>query len=469
MGDKNNKRKRLDPTSTENFGSKKNKRDVSEKKNEKKRIEKKLVEKNDEKKNGEKKNALPRRPNADQENQNGCRSHILSNRPGLFLHSCDLVLEINNSAKQSSSKQKNKKNTYLYTKYFSDDDDDYAVIDIIYPGGQREKFALASSTKFEYDPIDELFRFVETFIFYFIDNGVKKDDEVDEHSDPKSHTDIQKRFTYSKGGLRNQNSVYRNLRSSIRTKRKDRFIEAIKSFNCQMDYLVQNNDLDPFLKNRKPEGCLLEFILEQIYARCCSETDLPNITKAKSFSDATYGELRFALVEEMIQEAGINGNSIFVDLGCGIGNVVIHVNARVGCDSYGVESNEVRHEIADRQINEYKGRMALWGLDQTGTVEVMKADFLNCDYVVRLLRKADVVLTNNYAFASSTNEALTRLFLEMKEGAKIISLKDFRTGANRNGPESILKVTKYSYPPDRNYVSWTNADGCYFVSTVRHN
>ncbi|CAG8482816.1 23176_t:CDS:2 [Rhizophagus irregularis] len=396
MGDKNNKRKRLDPTSTENFGSKKNKRD----------------------------NALPRRPNADQENQNGCRSHILSNRPGLFLHSCDLVLEINNSAKQSSSKQKNKKNTYLYTKY------------IIYPGGQREKFALASSTKFEYDPIDELFRFVETFIFYFIDNGVKKDDEVDEHSDPKSHTDIQKRFTYSKGGLRNQNSVYRNLRSSIRTKRKDRFIEAIKSFNCQMDYLVQNNDLDPFLKDRKPEGCLLEFILEQIYARCCSETDLPNITKAKC---------------------------------CGIGNVVIHVNARVGCDSYGVESNEARHEIADRQINEYKGRMALWGLDQTGTVEVMKADFLNCDYVVRLLRKADVVLTNNYAFASSTNEALTRLFLEMKEGAKIISLKDFRTGANRNGPESILKVTKYSYPPDRNYVSWTNADGCYFVSTVRHN
>ncbi|CAB4439670.1 unnamed protein product [Rhizophagus irregularis] len=285
MGDKNNKRKRLDPTSTEIL------------------------------------NALPRRPNADQENQNGCRSHILSNRPGLFLHSCDLVLEINNSAKQSSSKQKNKKNTYLYTKYFSDDDDDYAVIDIIYPGGQREKFALASSTKFEYDPIDELFRF---------------------------------------GGLRNQNSVYRNLRSSIRTKRKDRFIEAIKSFNCQMDYLVQNNDLDPFLKDRKPEGCLLEFILEQIYARCCSETDLPNITKAKSFSDATYGELRFALVEEMIQEAGINGNSIFVDLGCGIGNVVIHVNARVGCDSYGVESNEARHEIADRQINEYKGRMALW-------------------------------------------------------------------------------------------------------------
>ena len=141
---------------------------------------------------------------------------------------------------------------------------------------------MASSPKFEYDPLDELFRFVETFIFYFIDNGVKTDDEVDEHSDPKSHTDIQKRFTYSKeGGLRNQNSVYRNLRSSLRTKRKDRFIEAIKSFNCQMDYLVQSNDLDSFLKVRKPEGRLLEFILEQIYARCCSETDLPNITKAK--------------------------------------------------------------------------------------------------------------------------------------------------------------------------------------------
>lgn len=129
--------------------------------------------------------------------------------------------------------------------------------------------------------MDELFRFVETFIFYFIDNGVKTDDEVDEHSDPKEHTDIQKRFTHSKDGLRNQNSVYRNLRSSLRTKRKDRFIEAVKSFNAQMDYLVQNNDLESFLKVRKPEGCFLEYILEQIYARCCSETDLPNITKAK--------------------------------------------------------------------------------------------------------------------------------------------------------------------------------------------
>ncbi|CAI2189904.1 7205_t:CDS:2, partial [Funneliformis geosporum] len=451
MGDKNNnKRKRTYSSSTENSGSKKNKREPGEKMLEKKKIEKKL-EKNDEKRNGERKNSLPRRPNVDQENQNGCRSHSSSAHPGVFLNSYDLVLELDTFANQSSSKQRNKKNTYCYTKY------------IIYPSGQKEKFALASSSKFEYDPVDELFRFVETFIFYFINNGVKTDDEVDEHSDPKPHTDIQKRFTYSKEGkIRNQNSIYRDLRSSLRTKRKDKFIEAIKSFNSQMDDLVQNNDLESFLKVRRPESCFLEFMLEQIYARCCSETHLPNITKAKSFSDATYGELQFALVEEMIQKAGINSNSTFIDLGCGIGNIVIHINARIGCDSYGVESNEARFDIADRQVNEYKGRMALWGLDQTGTVEVKKADFLNSDYVIRLLRKADIVLTNNYAFTSSTNEALTRLFLDMKKGAKIISLKDFRTGANRNGPESILNVVKYSYPPDRNYVSWTNADGCYF-------
>ena len=117
MGDKNNKRKRVDPTSTENFGSKKNKRDTNEKKIEKKKTEKKLIEKNDEKKIAEKKNGLPRRPNnADQENQNGCRSHSSSARPGVFLSSYDLVLELNISAKQYSSKQKNKKNTYFYTK-----------------------------------------------------------------------------------------------------------------------------------------------------------------------------------------------------------------------------------------------------------------------------------------------------------------------------------------------------------------
>ena len=45
-----------------------------------------------------------------------------------------------------------------------------------------------------------------------------------------------------------------------------------------------------------------------------------------------------------------------MDLGCGIGNVVLQVAAQTGCEAYGIEINETPCKIAKRQLKEYAAR-----------------------------------------------------------------------------------------------------------------
>lgn len=86
------------------------------------------------------------------------------------------------------------------------------------------------------------------------------------------------------------------------------------------------------------------------------------------------------------------------------------------------------------------------------------------------LKRSDVVLVNNYAFDAVTNQALAQLFLDLKEGTKIISLKSFVPKNHKinqrtlNMPESILSVAEYEYFSEA--VSWTNNGGLYYIATV---
>ncbi|KAJ2329342.1 Nucleosomal histone H3-Lys79 methylase, partial [Coemansia sp. RSA 2673] len=65
---------------------------------------------------------------------------------------------------------------------------------------------------------------------------------------------------------------------------------------------------------------------------------------------------------------------------------------------------------------------------------------------------------------------LLQLFLDLKEGTKIISLKPFVTpdhkisARNIYSPESILKIRRYPYWSQ--CVSWTDSGGEYFIQTV---
>jgi H3 lysine-79-specific histone-lysine N-methyltransferase len=78
------------------------------------------------------------------------------------------------------------------------------------------------------------------------------------------------------------------------------------------------------------------------------------------------------------------------------------------------------------------------------------------------------VLVNNKAFTPALNDDLVRMFLDLKKGCKVISLKSFvansKSTHNINDVGStILDVEEHTYP--EGYVSWTNAGGDYYIAT----
>jgi len=105
-----------------------------------------------------------------------------------------------------------------------------------------------------------------------------------------------------------------------------------------------------------------------------------------------------------------------------------------------------------------------------GSVKMIQGDFLDSPELAGILARADLVLVNNYAFNSALNQSLLQLFLDLKEGCKIISLKTFVSldhkinVRNAGSVESILRVKKYPYYT--NAVSWTHNGGEYFIATV---
>jgi H3 lysine-79-specific histone-lysine N-methyltransferase len=70
-----------------------------------------------------------------------------------------------------------------------------------------------------------------------------------------------------------------------------------------------------------------------------------------------YGEINAILINEFIEKTRINSKSIFMDLGCGIGNVVLQVAAQTGCEAYGIEIMDIPCKFAKRQLKEYAARM----------------------------------------------------------------------------------------------------------------
>lgn len=127
--------------------------------------------------------------------------------------------------------------------------------------------------------------------------------------------------------------------------------------------------------------------------------------------------------------------------------MVLQVALQTHCKCYGIELLETPHNFARIQLAEYRARVQLYGRS-AGTVHLSKGDFLEDDRVHKIISRVDVLFVNNYAFESDVNHRLMQTFLEMKEGAVIISFRAFRppdykiTEYNMNGIASILSVER---------------------------
>ena len=259
------------------------------------------------------------------------------------------------------------------------------------------------------------------------------------------------------------------LQRAIKKREPDTIKAVMESWNTALSKLVEDGTVARILdgKHTLPPS-LVERVLNQAYSRTVSP-NLKLLKKYQAGTDNVYGELLPKFVTKILKEdLRLKSNQVFVDLGSGVGNVVLQAALEVGCESWGCEMMKDYCLVADLQQVEFQARSRLWGL-QMGSVNLEKGDFTENAAIKKILRKADAVLVNNQVFTPATNEALTTLFLDLKDGCRVVSLKSFVpadhkiTARNFQSPYNLLRVETKRY--FSNCVSWTNEGGTYFIST----
>jgi H3 lysine-79-specific histone-lysine N-methyltransferase len=260
----------------------------------------------------------------------------------------------------------------------------------------------------------------------------------------------------------------RRLEKAYNRRILDDFKAALNQYNDALLKLVKDGTVGKNLETRTElPRTLVAFILGQVYDRTVApKVDL--LAKYTNGTDNVYGELLPSFISTiLVERLQMTSDQTFVDLGSGVGNVVLQAALEIGCESWGCEMMENACNLAEAQLREFEARCHLWGL-APGKVNLARGDFRAPGGIQEVLRRADVVLVNNQAFTSQLNDDLVRMFLDLKTGCKIVSLKSFvhdhKSALNDVG-RSILTVEDFTYPED--YVSWTSASGTYCISTKK--
>ncbi|ORZ34315.1 histone methylation protein DOT1-domain-containing protein, partial [Catenaria anguillulae PL171] len=213
---------------------------------------------------------------------------------------------------------------------------------------------------------------------------------------------------------------------------------------------------------------LVHHVLYQAYTRAVApHADV--LQKYEAFSNTVYGEVNPVFVDMMLDKVKIESKDTFVDLGSGIGNVVLHVAARTECSAYGIEIQSAAADLAQRQLDEFRARLKFLNR-RLGHVELYEGDMLTHAAIPGLIARADVIFCNNYVFQPELNRALVELFLDCKDGTKIVTLREFApvdnriTSRNVHSVEALFDVECFDYHAD--FVSWTDQAGRWYVHTM---
>jgi H3 lysine-79-specific histone-lysine N-methyltransferase len=173
---------------------------------------------------------------------------------------------------------------------------------------------------------------------------------------------------------------------------------------------------------------LVKRITAQSYNRIVSP-QAHRLRKVKG-KETTYGELLTPFVHKIFQQTGLNSSHVFVDLGSGVGNVVLQAALQTGAESWGIEKMPLAASLGSKQAAELQARARLWNIS-LGDIHLIAGDFLETPEIDAVLRRADVVLVNNKVFGEKLNNDLLQKFLDLKDGCKVVSLESFGGGAKQ--------------------------------------
>ncbi|KAE8146827.1 S-adenosyl-L-methionine-dependent methyltransferase [Aspergillus avenaceus] len=315
-----------------------------------------------------------------------------------------------------------------------------------YPSASpKERYNLVvPRDKEDFRPIDDIFQVIEIVSQYFV-----PEDEVDYFDNEST-------------------GIKRRLRRALAHTSEAEVREVVTEYNDAIERLRRDGSIAKKLDSTHRLNLpLVERILTQIYSRTVSPR-VESLRQYENGTDNVYGELLPRFISTIFKETGLKSGQVFVDLGSGVGNVVLQAALEIGCESWGCEMMQNACELAELQQTEFKARCRLWGI-APGKTHLVRGDFLKEQSIIDVLKRADVILINNQAFTPQLNNELINHFLDMKEGCQIVSLKSFVPAGhkiqsrNLNSPINLLKVKQREYWS--NSVSWTDVGGTYFVAT----
>jgi hypothetical protein len=228
-----------------------------------------------------------------------------------------------------------------------------------------------------------------------------------------------------KGELGDINSgILRSIIKACHKKDRDGLKVALEEWNVKMRKMKADN-VFALLELQAPAApqVLINHILEQAYSRTVAPySDLLN--QYRAFGNNVYGEVKSNLVRDFIKNARIEPHHVFVDMGSGIGNVVLQVAGEVLAESHGIEVMDIPAKLANRQLKEFLIRMRYYA-QPCGKLKLHHGNFLENKELDEILKRADVVFVNNFAFDPNLNQRILAKFLDLKDGARVISLKSF--------------------------------------------
>ncbi|XP_070602827.1 histone-lysine N-methyltransferase, H3 lysine-79 specific isoform X4 [Erythrolamprus reginae] len=240
-------------------------------------------------------------------------------------------------------------------------------------------------------------------------------------------------------------------------------------YNRAIDSIHQlwKGTTQPMKLNTRPSNGLLRHILQQVYNH--SVTDPEKLNNYEPFSPEVYGETSFDLVAQMIDEIKMTEDDLFVDLGSGVGQVVLQVAAATNCKHhYGVEKADIPAKYAETMDKEFRKWMKWYGKKHADyTLE--RGDFLSEEWRDRIANTS-VIFVNNFAFGPEVDHQLKERFANMKEGGQIVSSKPFAplnfriNSRNLSDIGTIMRVVELS--PLKGSVSWTGKPVSYYLHTI---
>ncbi|KAG0703065.1 S-adenosyl-L-methionine-dependent methyltransferase [Suillus ampliporus] len=178
------------------------------------------------------------------------------------------------------------------------------------------------------------------------------------------------------------------------------------------------NVLIEVIKNWPSSGIpnrVLVRIINETYQRSIGPHAL-KLNRYEAFSSEVYDKLMPSFTSNIIEATRLHKDSLFMDLGCGVGNVLVQASLETCCRSYGIEVMPTPTE-------------------------------------------------------QSLNEALRPRFLDLKEGAIVVSLKPFVSSLNarvteRNVDDISAIFDVFERPYRSGSVSWGSGGGLYHLHRV---